>query len=93
MTVKPTVSLTDQGYELAKSLVENGKFASVSAVMQYGLRLVEREEDSHRAHLDAIRMDIEHRVQEPLLSAEEMDSGLEQLMSRKRQAWLGKEGA
>ena len=93
MTVKPTVSLTDQGYDLAKSLVENGKFASVSAVMQYGLRLVEREEESHRAHLDAIRIDLERRVQEPTLSGEEMDCKLDELMSRKRQAWFGNEGA
>ncbi len=64
MTVKPTVSLTDQGYDLAKSLVKSGKFASVSAVMQYGLRLVEREEESYRARLDAIRIDLERRVQE-----------------------------
>jgi len=93
MTVKPTVSLTDQGYDLAKSLVKSGKFASVSAVMQYGLRLVEREEESYRAHLDAIRIDLERRVQEPTLSTEEMDHKLDELMSRKRQAWFGKEGA
>ncbi len=93
MTVKPTVSLTDQGYDLAKTLVESGKFASVSAVMQYGLRLVEREEESYRARLDAIRIDLERRMQEPTLSAKDMDCMLDELLSKKRQAWLGKGGA
>lgn len=92
MTVKPTVSLTDQGYDFAKSLVESGKFASVSAVMQYGLHLVKREEEEHRARLDAIRADLERRLREPVLSADEMDGELEHLMSRKRRAWLGNEG-
>ncbi len=64
MTAKPTVSLTDQGYALAKSLVDEGRFASVSAVLQHGLRLVEREEEMHRAHLDAIRRDLAHRATE-----------------------------
>ena len=46
MTVKPTVSLTDPGHASARSLVDGGRFASLSAVIQYGLGLVEREEET-----------------------------------------------
>ena len=73
MTVKPTISLTDQAHALAKSLVERGKFASLSAVVQYGLRLVEREEEEHQARLDAIRANLDRRAARPSISTEEMD--------------------
>lgn len=73
MTVKPTVSLTDRTYEFAKSLVSQGKFASLSAVVQYGLGLVEREEEEYRARLDAIRADLARRAAQSSMSTEEMD--------------------
>lgn len=76
MTVKPTISLTDEGHAFAKSLVKEGRFASLSAVVQHGLRLVEREEDEHRARLDAIRNDLERRARQPSLSREDMDHRL-----------------
>lgn len=69
MTVKPTVSLTDQGYAYARSLVESGRFASVRAVLQHGLRLVEREEEEHRARLEAIRPDLARRAEQPAITS------------------------
>ena len=76
MTVKPTISLTDEAHAFARSLVENGKFASLSAVIQHGLRLVERENEEHRARLDAIRADLDRRAAQPSISMEEMDERL-----------------
>jgi antitoxin ParD1/3/4 len=92
MTAKPTVSLTDQGYALAKLLVESGKFASVSAVLQHGLRLVEREEDTHAAHLEAIRKDLEWRIRQPTMSEDEMDAAIDTMMAEKWLARLGTDG-
>jgi antitoxin ParD1/3/4 len=74
MTVKPTISLTDQAHEFARSLVARGKFASLSAVVQYGLGLVEREEEEYRARLDAIRADLDRRAAQPSISTEDMDA-------------------
>jgi Arc/MetJ-type ribon-helix-helix transcriptional regulator len=37
LTVKPTISLTDQAHDFARSLVDQDKFASFSAVVQHGL--------------------------------------------------------
>ncbi|MGH6621879.1 MAG: ribbon-helix-helix domain-containing protein [Alphaproteobacteria bacterium] len=73
MTAKPTVSLTDRTFEFAKSLVAQGKFASLSAVVQYGLGLVEREEEEHRTRLEAIRADLARRAAQPSISTEKMD--------------------
>jgi antitoxin ParD1/3/4 len=74
VTVKPTVSLTDQAHAYAQGLVASGKFASLSAVVQHGLRLVEREEAEEQARLEAIRADLDRRAREPSISAEEMDA-------------------
>ncbi len=73
MTVKPTVSLTDHGHAFARSLVDGGRFASLSAVIQHGLRLVEREEEEHRTRLDAIRADLDRRAAEPPITMDELD--------------------
>ena len=76
MTVKPTISLTDQAHEFARSLVDQGKFASLSAVVQHGLQLIQREEAEHKARLDAIRADLDRRAETPSLSTDEMDEQL-----------------
>ena len=76
MTVKPTVSLTDQAHEFARGLVASGRFASLSAVVQHGLRLVEREQEEHRARLDAIRADLERRAAQAPMSLEQLDEQL-----------------
>ncbi len=78
MTVKPTVSLTDHGHAFARSPVDGGRFASLSAVIQHGLSLVECEEEAHRTRLDAIRADLDRRAAEPFLTMEEMDARLTQ---------------
>lgn len=76
MTVKPTISLTDQAHEFARSLVDKGKFASLSAVVQHGLQLIQREEAEHQARLQAIRADLGRRVETPSMSTEKMDEQL-----------------
>lgn len=77
MTVKPTVSLTDQSHAFIKSLVESGRFASVSAAIQYGILLLEREEAEHQARLDAIAADLDRRACGQFLSMDEMSARLE----------------
>lgn len=40
MTVKSSISLTDDQHAFAKTLVDAGRFASVSAVLQQGVELL-----------------------------------------------------
>ncbi len=42
MTVKSSVSLTDRQYAFARTLVDEGRYASVSAVLQQGVDLLEQ---------------------------------------------------
>jgi Arc/MetJ-type ribon-helix-helix transcriptional regulator len=49
MTVESSILLTDDQHSFAKTLVDSGRFPSVSAVMQQGIELVrEKMEDVGR---------------------------------------------
>ena len=76
MTVKPTVSLTDQAHAFAQGLVAQGRFASLSAVVQHGLRLVEREEALQAAWLEVIRADLERRAARAPITLADLDAEL-----------------
>ena len=71
MSAEPTIPLTDQGYDLAASLVATGRFASLSAVVQHGLALVAREEGERESRLAAIRADLERRAAQPSVTTED----------------------
>lgn len=86
MTVKPTISLTDEAHAYARSLVESGKFASLSAVVQHGIRLIGREEEEHRARLDAIRADLDRRAAQPAIPIEELDARFDEWLEERDRA-------
>ena len=45
MTVKTSISLTDDQEAYARSLMDNGQFPSLSAVLQRGLDMLRRESE------------------------------------------------
>lgn len=55
MSVKASVSMSDQQEAFARSLVAEGRYASVSAVVQRGLELLRSETERQQAELDALR--------------------------------------
>lgn len=55
MSVKASISLTEQQEAFARSLVADGRFSSVSAVMQRGLDLLRMETELRDAELSALR--------------------------------------
>ena len=57
MTVKSSISLTDEQHAFAKELVEAGRYSSVSAVLQQGIDLLRQrvqDDDLQRAALKAL---------------------------------------
>ena len=46
MTVKSSISLTDEQHAFARALVEAGRYASLSAVLQHGLDLLRQRTDA-----------------------------------------------
>lgn len=54
MSVKASVSITDQQDKFARSLVAEGRYSSLSAVVQRGLELVRSECEREEAELRRI---------------------------------------
>lgn len=86
MTIECSISLTDEHHSFAKALVDTGRYASVSAVIQQGI-----EDRRQRLEVD----DLERRTRCKILSrrrsgefvgAEEMDERLRRMLAGKRPA-------
>ncbi len=70
MTVKTSISLTDEQEAYARRLVARGRFPSVSAVLQRGLDMLRRDDESHDAEIQALHALIEERRSGPFVPLE-----------------------
>jgi antitoxin ParD1/3/4 len=84
MSVKASVSLSAQQDAFARELVRQGRYASVSAVVQRGLELLRQETETREAELAALRRFFAERAEGPFMSAEESRAATEALIARKR---------
>ncbi|MBB3308556.1 antitoxin ParD1/3/4 [Rhizobium sp. BK196] len=86
MSVKSSISLTDQQDAFARSLVESGRYSSMSAVLQQGLELLRQKTETETVETAALRELVERRLKAPTISATEMESRVETMIDRKRRA-------
>ena len=84
MTVKSSVSLTEEQHAFAKTLVEAGRYGSVSAVIQQGLDLLRRRFDVEDLERRALHEVMSRRRAGRFIGAEEMDDRLSWIISGKR---------
>lgn len=84
MTVKSSISLTNDQHTFAKALVDSGRFPSVSAVLQHGLLLLRDKIEDEALEQAALAEVLDKRRSGPFLSAAKMDSRLLRMISRKR---------
>jgi antitoxin ParD1/3/4 len=61
MTVKTSISLTDEQEAYARSLVERGRYSSLSAVLQHGLDMLRRDHEAHALKIQALQALIDER--------------------------------
>ena len=80
MTVKSSISLTDQQDAFARRLVAEGRYSSLSAVIQQGLELLRRDFEA----TDALRALLEQRQKEPSIPFEEIQRRVEAELSEDR---------
>ncbi len=71
MTVKTSISLTDAQEAYARKLVEEGRYSSLSAVLQQGLELLRLETEAKEAEIAALRALLEERANGEFISMEE----------------------
>lgn len=86
MTVKSSISLTDDQFAFAKSMVETGQYSSLSAVLQNGIEMLRQRETDDILERKALRALIEQRVQDNGVSANAFDKKLSSMIEKKRQA-------
>ncbi len=85
MTLKSSISLTDEQHEFAKTLVASGRFTSVSAVLRRGVELLRDQVGDEALERAALAEILEQRKGGKFVSATAMDARLSHLLERKRQ--------
>jgi antitoxin ParD1/3/4 len=86
MTVKTSISLTDDQEAYARGLVETGRYPSLSAVLQRGLDMLRRDNEKRDAEVEALRTLIDRRRAEPFIDLDEGESQTRAMSERKRKA-------
>ena len=86
VTVKSSISLTDEQHAFARALVDDGRFASLSAVLQQGVDLLRQRMDAEELETAALRELLSRRRKGEFVSAEGMDARLAGMIADKRRA-------
>lgn len=86
MTIKSSISLTDEQHAFAKTLVDAGRFPSVSAVLQQGVELLRHQMESDALERAALAEVLQQRRAGKFVSGAKMDDRLTRMLVRKRQA-------
>ena len=86
MTVKSSISLTDEQHAFARALVEAGRYASLSAVLQQGVDLLRQRMDAEEAETAALRALLARRREGEFVGADELDARLATMIADKRRA-------
>ena len=84
MGVKSSISLSDQQDAFARRLVEQGRFSSVSAVVQNGLDLLRQRTEAEEAETAALRAVLADRVRGEVVSGVEMETRVAAMIDKKR---------
>ncbi len=90
MTAKASISLTDSQAAFAREQVAQGRYPSLSAVLQRGLELLRADTELHDSALKAL---LEQRAKGPFISMEEGRRQTERMIARKRRALTRKRDA
>lgn len=86
MTVKSSISLTDDQHSFAKKLVDPGRFASVSAVLQQGVEILREKLEGESLERAALAEILDRRRSGLFLPAARMDGRLSRMIDAKRRA-------
>jgi antitoxin ParD1/3/4 len=84
MSVKSSISLSEEQDAFARKLVESGHYSSVSAVLQHGIEMLRAKVEDEALDREALRTLLLERMKGPFISGEEMDKRIEAMIARKR---------
>lgn len=81
MTVKTSISLTDQMHEKAMQLVQAGAYPHLSALVQQAMRELLAAEAEREARLQALRGELAIRAEGEFLDAGEFEEATDQMFA------------
>jgi antitoxin ParD1/3/4 len=84
MTAKTSISLTDAQESFARELVERGRYASLSAVLQHGLELLRAQNEAAEAETAALRALLEERTRGPFIGMKESRKRMERMIAARK---------
>lgn len=87
MTVKVSISLTDQQHAFAKSMVESGAYSNLSAVLQQGVNMFKQKAEAEAAEQQAFVEMLEGRRKGPFIPEGEFWKGVKEDMAERRRAY------
>jgi len=85
-SVKASVSISVQQDAFARKLVEEGRYADLSEVVQRGLELVREETEMKDDNREKLRALLESRMKGEFLTVGESDAQIAAMISKKRAA-------
>lgn len=86
MSVKASISMSEQQDEFVREQVENGRFSGVSAVIQQGLDLLRQKTEAEETDTLALKVLLDERASGPFESSEKFSIRVEQMLAEKRSA-------
>lgn len=84
MVVKSSISLSDQQDAFARDLVEQGRFSSVSAVIQNGLDLLRQKTEAEEIEIAALKTLLSERRIGSFVTAETMKTRVAAMIEKRR---------
>ena len=85
-SVKASVSISVQQDAFARKLVEEGRYADLSEVVQRGLELVREETEMKDDNREKLRALLESRMKGEFLTVGESDAQIAAMIAKKRAA-------
>jgi antitoxin ParD1/3/4 len=84
MSVKASVSISEQQERYVRGLVEDGRYSSVSAVVQQGLDLLQKKTDAEEAEVEALKLLLSERQAGSFESGEKFKTRIGDMLNAKR---------
>jgi antitoxin ParD1/3/4 len=84
MSVKASVSISQSQDAFARALVKQGRFSSLSAIVQHGIELVKADTELREAETFALRTLLNERAAGPFIGMTDAHAETEAMMTKKR---------
>lgn len=86
MSVKASISLTEAQEAFARELVADGRYPSLSAVLQQGLELLRQHTEAREVEIEALRTLLDERRQDRFVDLREGRRRTRAMLARKKAA-------